>query len=117
MKGVEYHALFELVVLGHLDEGLKESAMVLNENLTGLSIATLNRRGRRPLDQRNCVTADVSIQSISCTVRACVRACVRAMCIHRQLTCTHRSSGVTPFLSARYLAPLESRICAVSLCP
>lgn len=33
------------------------------------------------------------------------------------LACTQRSSGVTPFLSGKYLAPLSSRIWAVSLWP
>lgn len=32
-------------------------------------------------------------------------------------TCTQRSSGVMPFLSGKYLAPLIKRICAVSLWP
>lgn len=40
-KGVVYHALFDVIVLGHLDEGLEEPPMVLNEDFTCLSVATL----------------------------------------------------------------------------
>lgn len=37
-----YHALFQIIILCHLDEGLEKPAVVLDEDLAGLPISTLN---------------------------------------------------------------------------
>lgn len=37
-----YHILFNVIILCHLDEGLEQSAVMLNEDLTGFPISTLN---------------------------------------------------------------------------
>lgn len=37
-----YHALFNIIILCHLDESLEQSAVVLDEYVTGLPISTLN---------------------------------------------------------------------------
>lgn len=36
-----HHVLFNVVILCHLDEGLEQSAVVLDEDLTGLTISAL----------------------------------------------------------------------------
>ena len=37
-----YHALFNIIVLCHLDEGLEQSVVMLDEYLTGFPVSTLN---------------------------------------------------------------------------
>lgn len=91
-----YHVLLDVVVLRHLDECLEQPAVMLDEDLAGFSVTTLSHTMAR---MRN------------------VKEPRGGLHLHQMLTCTHRSRGVIPFLSATYLAPRDKRICAVSRCP
>lgn len=51
-----YHTLFNVITLCHLDKSLEQSAVVLDENLTGLTVSTLDtdkRDGKTKTQSKN----------------------------------------------------------------
>lgn len=81
-----YHAFFNSIILCHLDEGLEQSAVMLNEDLTGFPISTLNHRqeGWYYMASTYCIMNNTTLGNIPDVGNV------------ENLTWTQRSNGVIP---------------------